>query len=84
MSEETAVAESVTSTDAPVAIDPALLNKPVRPDEQPAAGGDELLKHKLGLANQHAKQAKKDADDARAEREPVSYTHLTLPTNREV
>ena len=60
------VAESVTSTDAPVAIDPALLNKPVRPDEQPAAGGDELLKHKLGLANQHAKQAKKDADEAPA------------------
>ena len=71
MSEETVVAESVTSTDAPVAIDPALLNKPVRPDEQPAAGGDELLKHKLGLANQHAKQAKKDADDARAEREQL-------------
>lgn len=72
MSEETVVAESVTSTDAPVAIDPALLNKPVRPEEQPSASGnDELLKHKLGLANQHAKQAKKDADDARAEREQL-------------
>ena len=53
------------SSDVPVAIDPALLNKPVSPDQ--AAGGSdaELLKHKLGLANQHAKQAKKEADEAR-------------------
>ena len=71
MSEETVVAESVTSTDAPVAIDPALLNKPVHPEAQSSASGDELLKHKLGLANQHAKQFKKDADEARAEREKL-------------
>lgn len=59
-------AESVTSTDMPVAIDPSLLNAPV--DPQVAAGGSadsELLKHKLGLANSHAKQAKKEADEAR-------------------
>ena len=70
MSEEIAVAEAVPSTDVPVAIDPALLNKPVRPEEQAqtgSAGDSELLKHKLGLANQHAKQAKKDADEARQE-----------------
>ena len=70
MSEEFAVAEAVPSTDVPVAIDPALLNKPVRPEEQAqpgSAGESELLKHKLGLANQHAKQAKKEADEARQE-----------------
>ena len=69
MSEETAVAEAVPSTDVPVAVDPALLNKPVRPDEVAPSGGadSELLKHKLGLANSHAKQAKKEADEARQE-----------------
>jgi hypothetical protein len=70
MSEEIAVAEAVPSTDVPVAIDPALLNKPVRPEEQAqtgSAGDSELLKHKLGLANQHAKQAKKEAEESRQE-----------------
>lgn len=68
MSEELAVAESVTSTEAPVALDPALLNKAVMPSEQSSGSADsDLLKHKLGLANNHAKQAKKDADDARSE-----------------
>ena len=69
MSEETAVAEAVPSTDVPVAVDPALLNKPVRPDEVATSGSadSELLKHKLGLANSHAKQAKKEADEARQE-----------------
>ena len=70
MSEEFAVAEAVPSTDVPVAIDPALLNKPVRPEEQAqtgSAGDSELLKHKLGLANQHAKQAKKEAEESRQE-----------------
>ena len=71
MSEETVVAESVTSTDAPVAIDPALLNPPVRPESQSSAGGDDLLKHKLGLANQHAKEAQKAAKEAQAEREQL-------------
>ena len=72
MSEENGAAESVTSTQSPVAIDPSLLNKPERPSEQPAGGADqELLKHKLGLANQHAKAAKKEADEARAEREQL-------------
>jgi len=57
----------VLSTDVPVAVDPALLNKPISPSEQSQAGTPdaELLKTKLGLANQHAKQAKKEADDAR-------------------
>ena len=69
MSEESAVVEAVPDTSVPVAaIDPALLNKPVRPEDQPTGNGDsELLKHKLGLANQHAKQAKKEADEARQE-----------------
>lgn len=61
--EQTGVA--VPSTDVPVAIDPALLNKPVSPDQAAGGGDSELLKHKLGLANQHAKQAKKEADEAR-------------------
>ena len=58
---------AVLSTDVPVAVDPALLNKPISPSEQSQAGTPdaELLKTKLGLANQHAKQAKKEADDAR-------------------
>ena len=65
MFETMADAESVTSqTDEPVAIDPSLLNKPVHPSEEPTgSANDELLRHKLGLANQHAKQAKKEADD---------------------
>ena len=55
------------STDVPVAVDPALLNKPISPSEQSQAGTPdaELLKTKLGLANSHAKQAKKEADEAR-------------------
>ena len=61
MPEELAVAESVTSSDASVAVDPALLNKPQRPEEG-ASNGDDLLKHKLGLANQHAKKAKAGAN----------------------
>ena len=65
MPEETAVAESVTSTEAPVALDPALLNKPIRLDEQQNTGDGDLMRTKLNLANQHAKQAKKEADDAR-------------------
>ena len=63
MFEEMADAESVTSPDVPVAIDPSLLNKPVQPEEQTGSAGDELLRHKLGLANQHAKAAKREADE---------------------
>ena len=68
MSEETAAVAAVPNTDVPVAVDPALLNKPTRPEataESGSAENSELLKHKLGLANNHAKQAKKDADEAR-------------------
>ena len=57
-------AASVTSTDVPVAIDPSQLNKPQMPDTQ-TGNGDELLKHKLGLANKHAKDAKLEADEAK-------------------
>jgi hypothetical protein len=62
---EEQIGVAVPSTDVPVAIDPALLNKPVSPDQAAGGGDAELLKHKLGLANQHAKQAKKEADEAR-------------------
>ena len=61
MSEPTAVAESVTSTDVSVTVDPAQLNKPVHPSAQNESS--DLLKHKLGLANAHAKQAKKEKDE---------------------
>lgn len=64
MPEEFAAAESVTSADVSVAVDPALLNKPVRPEDT-TSNGDDLLKHKLGLANQHAKKAKIEADEYR-------------------
>ena len=66
MSEPVAVAESVTSTDVPVAVDPAQLNKPVHPSAQDDSS--DLLKHKLGLANAHAKQAKKDKDAEEAKK----------------
>ena len=61
MTENTAVAESVTSTDASVTVDPAQLNKPVHPSAQEES--PDLLKHKLGLANQHAKQAKREKEE---------------------
>ena len=64
MPEEIAAVESVTSPDASVAVDPALLNKPQRPEEN-TSNGDDLLKHKLGLANQHAKKAKSEAEEYR-------------------
>ena len=67
MSEDQAVAESVTSSDAPVAIDPTLLQKPAVPAPESGSADSELLKHKLGLANSHAKAAKKEAEDARNE-----------------
>ena len=70
MSEETAVAEAVPSTSEPVAVDPALLNKPVMPAQTPngsADSGDSALQHKLGLANAHTKAAEKRAKDAEAQ-----------------
>lgn len=71
MSEEMTDAASVTSPDVPVAIDPSLLNKPVQPSEAAAGGGDELLRHKLGLANQHAKTAKREADEYKKQLEQL-------------
>ena len=61
MSEDNAVAEAVPSTSEPVAVDPALLNKPVMPTQSSngSADGDDALKHKLGLANNHARAAEK-------------------------
>ena len=70
MPESYAEAESVTSADVSVAVDPALLNKPVRPDDSASDGG-ELLKHKLGLANQHAKKAKVEAEEYRKQLESL-------------
>lgn len=70
MPESYADAESVTSADVSVAVDPALLNKPVRPDDSASDGG-ELLKHKLGLANQHAKKAKVEAEEYRKQLESL-------------
>ena len=75
MPEESAVAESVTSPDVSVAVDPALLNKPQRPEDG-ASNGDDLLKHKLGLANQHAKKAKLEADQYRKQLESLQ-TEMT-------
>ena len=65
MSEDQAVVEAVPDTTASVTVDPALLNKPVRPEELSNGGAeDSALKHKLGLANSHAKAAEKRAKDA--------------------
>ena len=63
MPEEFAATESVTSPDVSVAVDPALLEKPQRQEEN--TSGVDLLKHKLGLANQHAKKAKSEAEEYR-------------------
>ena len=71
MSEEMTDAASVTSPDVPVAIDPSLLNKPVQPAETATGSGDELLRHKLGLANQHAKTAKREADEYKKQLEQL-------------
>lgn len=68
---EEQIAESVTS-DVPVSVTPEQLNQPVRPSDSSNGSADsELLKHKLTLANSHAKQAKKDADDARQQLETL-------------
>ena len=65
MSEETAVAEAVPSTTEPVAVDPALLNKPVMPSQASSGGAEEdNLKLKLGLANKHTKEAERKAKEA--------------------
>ena len=65
MSEDQAVVEAVPDTTASVTVDPALLNKPVRPEELSSGSAeDAALKHKLGLANSHAKAAEKRAKDA--------------------
>ena len=76
MSEEQAVVAAVPDTTQPVAVDPALLNKPVMPD-QAASGGaeDAALKHKLGLANSHTKAAEKRAKEAEARLENPEVEH---------
>jgi hypothetical protein len=67
VSEQNVVGEPVATTDVPVAVDPQQLNKPIRPAEVVGSAEDDLLKHKLGLANQHAKQARKEAEDAKSQ-----------------
>ena len=68
MSEETAVVEAVPNTTQPVAVDPALLNKPVMPAQTPSGSADdEGLKLKLGLANKHTKEAERKAKEAETE-----------------
>ena len=65
MSEDQAVVEAVPDTTSSVTVDPALLNKPVRPEELSSGSAeDAALKHKLGLANSHAKAAEKRAKEA--------------------
>ena len=67
MSEEQAVAEAVPSTAQPVAVDPALLNKPVIPTQTSSSSAeDENLKLKLGLANKHTKEAERRQKEAEA------------------
>ena len=67
MSEEQAVAEAVPSTTEPVAVDPALLNKPVMPTQTSSGSAeDEGLKLKLGLANKHTKEAERRQKEAEA------------------
>lgn len=68
MSEETAVVEAVPDTTQPVAVDPALLNKPVMPAQTSSGSADDDgLKLKLGLANKHTKEAERKAKEAEAE-----------------
>lgn len=68
MSEEIAVVEAVPNTAQPVAVDPALLNKPIMPAQTSVGSAeDETLKLKLGLANKHTKEAERKALEAEAE-----------------
>jgi len=70
MSEDQAVVEAVPNTSEPVAVDPALLNKPVMPATSPSGStdsDDSALKHKLGLANVHTRAAEKRAKEAEAQ-----------------
>ena len=77
MPEQFAEAESVTSTDESVTVTPALLNKPVRP-EDPSTNEVDLVKHKLGLANQHAKRFKTELEDSRRDLEQLSQKYQQL------
>ena len=73
MSEEQAVVTAVPDTTQPVAVDPALLNKPVMPEQSASGGADDaVLKHKLGLANGHTKAAEKRAKEAEAKLEKLA------------
>ena len=65
MSEELAEVVAVPDTVQSVTVDPALLNKPVRPEDVSTGSTDDsALKHKLGLANSHTKAAEKRAKEA--------------------
>lgn len=68
MSEDLAVVEAVPDTTQPVAVDPALLNKPVMPAQTSSGSADDDgLKLKLGLANKHTKEAERKAKEAETE-----------------
>jgi hypothetical protein len=72
---------AVPSNDVPVAIDPALLNKPIRPEEQQFGGADaDALNHKLGLERQHRKNAEKKAADAAQQLQQLQYEVEQLKT----
>jgi len=57
---------AVPSSSEPVAVDAALMDPPVRNAETDGGSApDDLLKHKLGLANSQAAKAKREAEQAR-------------------
>ena len=65
---EDATGVAVPTADVPVAVDPALLNKPIHPDaEQPQTSSDaETLRMKVNLEKQHRKNAEKQVAEAKA------------------
>jgi len=64
--------ESVTSGDTAVPVDPSMLNPAQDVASSSADANAELLKHKLGLANQHAKSAKKEVQDLREQNQALA------------
>ena len=64
--------EAVPGADMAVPVDPSMLNQPQDVANPSADPNSELLKHKLGLANQHAKSAKKEVTDLRQQNEALA------------
>ena len=70
-------AESVTSdVDMSVAVDPAQLNRPVHPSA--TEDSLELVRHKLSLANQHAKQFKREREETQRQLDELNAKYLQL------